>query len=41
MIRRDDGTRQWAYKGRPVYTRYHNFGPDAFSEKEGFHLLIP
>lgn len=42
IIRRnDDGPPQWAYKGRPVYTRYHDFEPDAFSEKEGFHLLAP
>jgi hypothetical protein len=41
IIRRDDGTRQWAYKDRPVYTRYHDLEPDASSEKEGFHLLVP
>lgn len=41
IIQRDDGTPQWAYKNRPVYIRYHDFAPDAFSEKEGFHLLLP
>ena len=41
IIQRDDGYRQWAYKNRPVYTRYHDFDPDADTEKEGFHLLMP
>jgi predicted lipoprotein with Yx(FWY)xxD motif len=41
IVVRDDGVRQWAYKGRPVYTRYHDFDPDADTEKEGFHALKP
>lgn len=41
IIQRDDGTRQWAYKKRPVYTRYHDIDPDASIEQEGFHLLVP
>jgi hypothetical protein len=41
IIKRDDGTRQWAYKNRPVYVRYHDFDPDASTEEEGFHLLVP
>lgn len=41
IIRRENGPRQWAYRDRPVYTRYHDIGPDASTEKEGFHLLIP
>jgi predicted lipoprotein with Yx(FWY)xxD motif len=41
IIRRDDSSQQWAYKDRPVYTRYHDFDPDASTEKEGFHLLVP
>lgn len=40
-ITREDGRRQWAYKGQPVYMRYHNMPPDDGSEKEGFHLLKP
>jgi len=24
QIRRDDGSHQWAYKGRPVYLRFHD-----------------
>jgi hypothetical protein len=41
IIVRDDGMRQWAYKNRPVYTRYHDLDPDPSTEKEGFHLLKP
>ena len=36
-----DGTRQWAYKGQPVYTRYHNIPFDAAGEKAGFRPLKP
>ena len=24
LVQRDDGRRQWAYKGRPIYVRYHD-----------------
>jgi predicted lipoprotein with Yx(FWY)xxD motif len=41
VILRKDGTRQWAYKGMPVYTRYHNMPFDPASEKEGFRPLKP
>jgi predicted lipoprotein with Yx(FWY)xxD motif len=41
IIVRDDGRRQLAYKGHPVYTRFHDIEPDASTEKEGFHLLEP
>ena len=41
VIVRDNGTRQWAYKGQPVYTRYHNMPLDASGEKAGFRLLTP
>jgi predicted lipoprotein with Yx(FWY)xxD motif len=42
IIARDDGGRQWAYKGHPVYTRYHDLQEDAKSlAAEGFHLLTP
>jgi predicted lipoprotein with Yx(FWY)xxD motif len=42
IIVRDDGRRQWAYKGHPVYTRFHDLEEDAQSlAAEGFHLLTP
>jgi predicted lipoprotein with Yx(FWY)xxD motif len=42
VISRDDGARQWAYKGRPIYTRFHDLQEDAQSlAAEGFHLLTP
>ena len=42
VFARDDGVRQWAYKGHPVYTRFHDLQEDAQSlAAEGFHLLTP
>ena len=42
VIAREDGARQWAYKGHPVYTRYHDLDEDAKSlAAEGFHRLTP
>ena len=42
VIARDDGSRQWAYKGHPVYTRYHDLDEDAKSlAAEGWHRLTP
>lgn len=42
IIARDDGGQQWAYKGHPVYTRYHDLQEDAASlAAEGFHQLTP
>lgn len=41
VIQRASGIRQWAYKNKPVYTRFHDMAPDAETEKEGFHLLKP
>jgi predicted lipoprotein with Yx(FWY)xxD motif len=42
VIARDDGARQWAYKGHPVYTRFHDLQEDPQSlAAEGFHLLTP
>lgn len=41
IIRRKDGSRQWAYKKRPVYVRYHDLPLDAGAEKQGFHSLKP
>jgi predicted lipoprotein with Yx(FWY)xxD motif len=41
IITRDDGSRQWAYKGKPVYTRFHDIDPDPSSASEGWHLLVP
>jgi predicted lipoprotein with Yx(FWY)xxD motif len=41
IIRRRDGTLQWAYKNRAIYVRYHDLPPDASTDQEGFHLLKP
>jgi predicted lipoprotein with Yx(FWY)xxD motif len=41
IVVRDDGRRQWACKGRPVYLRYHDMEPDASTAREGFHVLEP
>ena len=42
VIKREDGSRQWAYKGHPVYIRYHDLPDDGSSvAEEGFHLLKP
>jgi hypothetical protein len=41
VIVRADGARQWAYKGQPVYTRYHNVPFDASGEQAGFRPLKP
>ena len=39
---RDDGRKQWAYKKKPVYRRYHDVPDDPDGPlKEGFHLLHP
>jgi predicted lipoprotein with Yx(FWY)xxD motif len=35
------GSRQWAYKGQPVYTRAHNLPYDAWAEEAGFRPLKP
>lgn len=39
IVVRKNGSKQWAYKGKPVYLRYHDL-PEA-AEKEGFRLLEP
>jgi predicted lipoprotein with Yx(FWY)xxD motif len=39
IVVRKNGAKQWAYKGKPVYLRYHDL-PEA-AEKEGFHVLEP
>ena len=41
VIVRADGSRQWAYKGQAVYTRFHNIPFDASGEKAGFRPLKP
>lgn len=42
VILRDDGKRQWAYKGQPVYRRYHDLAADSEGiEAAGFRLLQP
>jgi hypothetical protein len=41
-ISRPDGRHQWAYKGQPVYLRYHNLAPDVGNiERQGFRKLEP
>lgn len=42
LIARADGRRQWAYKGQPIYLRYHDF-PAAWGNirAEGFQKLEP
>jgi hypothetical protein len=43
IIIRDDGSRQWAYKGRPVYSLFHDSADRPIGEGiEGvWHLLEP
>jgi len=39
VIVRDDGNKQWAYKGQPVYRRYHDLGGEVGAT--GFSVLRP
>lgn len=42
LIARTDGRHQWAYKGQPVYLRYHDFPAEAGNiQREGFRKLEP
>lgn len=43
IVKRDDGSRQWAYKGRPVYSLFHDSPDRPIGEGiEGvWHLLVP
>ncbi|MEQ1866757.1 MAG: hypothetical protein ABL996_19140 [Micropepsaceae bacterium] len=43
IIDRTDGRRQWAYKGHPVYMRYHDEinNPIGDGEEGKWHLLKP
>ena len=43
IVQRDDGMDQWAYKGQPVYLRYHDSVSDPQGNKpaEGWHFLEP
>jgi predicted lipoprotein with Yx(FWY)xxD motif len=42
VILRDDGKPQWAYKGQPVYRRYHDMQLDTEQlEEAGFRILEP
>lgn len=42
VIVRDDGSRQWAYKGRPVYTLYHDDpAAPAGDGREGVWHILP
>ncbi len=38
VVKRYDGTGQWAYKGKPVYTLFHDT-PDGQGEAGPWHLL--
>ena len=41
VVRRDDGTLQWAYRGHPVYTLYHDAPNDPKGDGEDgkWHIL--
>lgn len=39
IIVREDGSKQWAYEGQPVYRRYHDLAGDI--DAEGFRVLKP
>jgi predicted lipoprotein with Yx(FWY)xxD motif len=41
VIRRDDGPMQWAYRGRPVYTLFHDSPNQPHGDGEGgvWHIL--
>ncbi len=42
VIQRPDGKQQWAYKGQPVYQRYHDMPIDpAAKDVDGFKPLQP
>ena len=43
VIQREDGLKQWAYKGQPVYLRYHDSAsdPQGYKPSEGWHFLEP
>ena len=45
IFSREDGLRQWAYKGRPLYTRARDTGPGQISgngyEGNSWHLAKP
>jgi predicted lipoprotein with Yx(FWY)xxD motif len=42
LISRPDGRHQWAYKGRPVYLRYHDLSANSGNIRAtGFQKLEP
>ena len=43
IVRRDDGRSQWAYKGRPVYVRFHDSPetPTGDGVDGAWHFLEP
>ena len=42
VVSREDGTYQWAYKGQPVYQRFHDSVTNPRGDGlDGFHLLEP
>jgi predicted lipoprotein with Yx(FWY)xxD motif len=43
IIQREDGRRQWAYLGRPIYLRFHDIvgAPIGDNEEGTWHLMKP
>lgn len=43
VLERQDGLKQWTYKGQPVYLRYHDSvgEPQGNKPSEGWHFLEP
>lgn len=42
VIQRTNGELQWAYKGQPVYMRFHDMPAGSYAKQvEGFRLLTP
>ena len=39
IVSRDDGIRQWAYQGQPVYHRFHDM--PGGTEDDRFKILVP
>ena len=39
IIDREDGTRQWVFRGHPLYTAFHDAPGDAQGEYDGFRLV--
>jgi predicted lipoprotein with Yx(FWY)xxD motif len=41
IVRRADGSRQWAFRGKPVYTRFHDApgAPTGEAANSAWHLI--